>query len=119
MDNDFTAGGDIDEVSVSLRVAAPDLEPFEVTALLAVNPTFAARKGDRRRSGSTEVVQRTGIWIFALPESREWELPDAIRTLLARLPVRLLAQSRDRTSLKSENWHTSSGGGGCDRSATT
>jgi hypothetical protein len=99
-DNEFQAGGDIDEVSVSLRVASPNLEPTEVTALLGVEPTFAARKGDRRRSGSVEVVQRTGIWIFALPESREWELADAIRTLLARLPEDLAVWERLRAKAK-------------------
>lgn len=31
-------------------------------------------------------MQQTGIWIFALPESHEWELTDGIRTLLAALP---------------------------------
>jgi Domain of unknown function (DUF4279) len=101
-ENEFTAGGEIDEVSVSLRVVAPDLEPSDVTALLGVEPTFAARKGDRRRSGSTEVVQRTGIWIFALPESREWELANAIRTLLARLPEELLVWERLRAQAETD-----------------
>jgi len=83
-----------------LRVAAPTLEPSEVTALLGVQPTFAARKGARRRSGTADVVQRTGIWIFALPESREWELADAIRTLLAALPDDAAIWSKLRSKAK-------------------
>ena len=31
-------------------------------------------------------MQRTGVWAYALPASPEWELGDAIDTLLDRLP---------------------------------
>ncbi len=83
----FSAGGgEIDSLSVGLRVMAPNLDLSEVTKLLGVQPTFAARRGERTRSGDGEVVHRTSIWSFALPESPEWELTDAIGTLLAALP---------------------------------
>ena len=69
-----------------MRVVAPDLDPDFVTQRLGVVPSFAARRGDRRQSGSVEVVQSTGLWSIQLPESPEWRLDDAITTLLARLP---------------------------------
>jgi hypothetical protein len=80
------AGGEIDRVSVSLRVAGEDLNPEFVSQLLGVTPTFAARKGERRKSGERDLVQRTGVWFLELPESSEWELADALTELLARLP---------------------------------
>ena len=85
----IVVGGDVDEVTVSLRVAAPDLDPSAITGLLGTKPTFAARKGDRRPSGNGEVVQRTGIWSLHLQESPEWHLGDAIDALLAKLPADL------------------------------
>ena len=80
------AGGEIDRVSVSLRVAGDDLEPESVSRALGVAPTFMARKGERRMSGEREVVQPTGVWSFALPDSPEWEIADALRELFSRLP---------------------------------
>jgi hypothetical protein len=79
-------GGDVAELAITLRVYADDLDPQWVTALLGVQPSFAASKGDRRPSGSHEVVQRVGMWQFGLPGTKEWILEDAIRTLLSRLP---------------------------------
>ena len=82
----WTIGGSIDQVNVTLRVSAPDLDPDDVTRRLAVNPTFAARRGDRRPSQDREIVQRVGIWLLKLPRSQEWELSDAISELLRPLP---------------------------------
>ena len=51
-----------------------------------MEPTFCARRGQVRQSGSRTVVQPTGVWFLAAPESREWVLRDAIEAVLARLP---------------------------------
>ena len=80
------AGGEVDRVSVSLRIAGEDLEPDLVSRVLGIAPTFGARKGERRRSGEREVIQPTGVWSFELPDSPEWEIADALRELLTRFP---------------------------------
>jgi hypothetical protein len=54
--------------------------------MLGVNPTVAARKGEDVDVAGVPVSQQTGIWSYALPASPEWELGDAIDTLLERLP---------------------------------
>ena len=82
----WTVGGDPARVTAAVSVGGDRLDPDEVTRLLGIKPTYAARKGDRRRSGGREVVQRTGVWYLEAPPSREWVLPDAIEALLARLP---------------------------------
>ena len=77
---------DIDRLEIALRVTGDDLDPDRVTRMLGVNPTVAARKGDDVDVDGVPVAQRTGIWSYALPASPEWELGDAIDTLLERLP---------------------------------
>ena len=77
---------DIDRLEIALRVTGDDLDPDRVTRMLGVNPTVAARKGDDVDVDGVPVTQRTGIWSYALPASPEWELGDAIDTLLERLP---------------------------------
>jgi len=78
---------DIDQLEISLRVAGDDLDPERVTRMLGVHPTVAARKGEHVDVGGVPTVQHTGIWSYALPASPEWELGDAIDTLLERLPA--------------------------------
>lgn len=85
-DSEIEAGGDIDEVDVSLRITADNLDPAWATKLLGRAPTFAAKKGERRMSGEAEVVQPTGVWSYSLPRSTEWILSDAIEALLAQFP---------------------------------
>jgi len=82
-------GGDVDEVRVSLRVSAPDLDPDAITRIFGVQPTYAARKDHRRLSGGGYITQRTGIWILTLAESSEWTLGDAIAALLDKLPSQM------------------------------
>ena|SRR6185312_3769094 len=82
-ENEIVAGGEVDQVRVSLRIIGDDLDPDEVTRVLGVEPSAAIRKGERRPGGR---VQRTGVWRLSLPHSREWVLEDAITTLLAALP---------------------------------
>ena len=77
---------DIERLEIELRVSGDDLDPERITRMLGVNPTVAARKGEEIDVGGVPVVQRIGVWTYALPASPEWELADAIDTLLERLP---------------------------------
>ena len=81
------SGRDIDRLEIALRVTADDLDPERITRMLGVTPTFAARKGEDVDQGGVPVAQRTGTWSYALPASPEWELGDAIDTLLEQLPA--------------------------------
>ena len=80
------AGRDIDRLDIELRVTGDDLDPERITRMLGVNPTLAARRGEEVDLGGVPVPQRTGVWSYSLPASPEWELGDAIDTLLERLP---------------------------------
>ena len=84
--DDTPAERDIDRLEIELRVTGDDLDPERITRMLGVNPTLAARKGEQIDRGGVPIAQRTGIWSWALPPSPEWELGDAIDTLLERLP---------------------------------
>jgi hypothetical protein len=77
---------DIERLEIELRVSADDLDPERITRMLGVNPTVAARKGEDVDVAGVPVTQHSGIWSYALPASPEWELGDAIDTLLERLP---------------------------------
>jgi len=77
---------DIEKLEIELRVTGDDLDPDRITRMLGVNPTVAARRGDEIDVSGVPVAQRTGVWAYALPASPEWELGDAIDTLLERLP---------------------------------
>ena len=79
-------GDDIDRLEIALRVASDDLDPDRITRMLGVNPTFAARMGEEVDVDGVPIVQPTGSWRYALPASPEWELGDAIHTLLEQLP---------------------------------
>jgi hypothetical protein len=80
------AGGDVDHVKVTLSVSGDDLDPAEVSRTLGQSPTFAARRGDVRKSRDATVTQPTGVWLLEVGDSREWVLADAIRALLNKLP---------------------------------
>jgi hypothetical protein len=77
---------DIDRLEIELRVTSDDLDPERITRMLGVNPTRAARKGEDIDLAGVPTTQRTGTWSYALPASPEWELGDAIDTLLENLP---------------------------------
>lgn len=83
---DPSDGRDIERLDIELRVTGDDLDPERITRMLGVPPTVAARRGEEIDIGGVPVVQRTGVWSYALPASPEWELGDAIDTLLERLP---------------------------------
>lgn len=80
------AGRDIDRLEIELRVTGDDLDPDRITRMFGVNPTISARKGEEIDKGGVPITQHTGIWSYSLPASPEWELGDAIDTLLERLP---------------------------------
>ena len=77
---------DIDRLSIELRVSAPDLDPDRITRMFGVDPTHAARRGEAIDIAGVPTTQSSGIWSYELPASPEWELGDAIDTLLERLP---------------------------------
>ena len=77
---------DIDRLEIRLCVTGDNVDPERITRMLGVNPTHAARKGEELDVAGVPVTQRTGVWSYALPASPEWELGDAIDTLLERLP---------------------------------
>lgn len=81
-----SVGGEIDRVKISLRVAGDDLDPDEVTEVMGVEPTFAARKGEMVDVLGGLRKQPTGLWVLDLGDSPEWELADGISTLLDRMP---------------------------------
>jgi hypothetical protein len=85
------AGGsearDIDRLEVALRLAGDELDPERITRMLGVAPTFAGRKGEEVDQRGVPTAQPTGVWMYALPASPEWELGDAIDTLLEQLPA--------------------------------
>ena len=84
---DAADGRDVERVEVALRVTADDLDPERITRMLGVAPTFAGRKGEDVDRAGVPVTQHTGTWTYALPASPEWELGDAIDTLLEQLPA--------------------------------
>jgi hypothetical protein len=77
---------DVDRLEVALHVTGDELDPERITRMLGVAPTFAGRKGEDVDEAGVPVTQPTGSWIYALPASPEWELGDAIDTLLEQLP---------------------------------
>ena len=79
--------GDIDRLGIALRVTSDDLDPDRITRMLGVNPSFAGRKGEEIDLHGVPVKQSIGTWRYALPASTEWELGDAIDTLLEQLPA--------------------------------
>jgi hypothetical protein len=87
--DDIIAGGDVDDIRVSLRVIGDDLDPDEVTRLLGVEPSTAAKKGRLREGTKSQTPQRAGIWTLDLGKSREWLLEDLITAVLDRVPVSL------------------------------
>jgi hypothetical protein len=78
--------GDIDRIEIELRVTSDDLDPDRITRMLGVVPSAAARKDESVDVDGVPITQPTGIWRYALPASPEWELSDAIDTLLEQMP---------------------------------
>ena len=83
-------GGPIDRFKVTLRIFGDDLDPDEITRLMASDPTNAERKGlpVPLPDGGTRIPRR-GRWSLTL-DSKDCDenddLEDGVRNLLARLP---------------------------------
>jgi hypothetical protein len=84
---DDAARHDIDRIEIELRVSSDDLDPDRITRMLGVVPSAAARKDESVDVDGVPVTQPTGVWRYALPASPEWELSDAIDTLLEQMPA--------------------------------
>jgi hypothetical protein len=78
--------GDLGRIEIELLVTADDLDPDRITRMLGVVPSAAARKAESVDVDGVPVTQPTGVWRYALPASPEWELSDAIDTLLEQMP---------------------------------
>ena len=87
MDDEFIVGGEVDRVVISLRIIGDTLAPDRITRILGVEPTTSAATGETIDRAGIPATQETGIWIYELPASTEWELSDAIRTLLDKFPA--------------------------------
>lgn len=87
VDDRFTVGGEVDRVVISLRIMGDTLAPDRITRMLGVEPTVSAARGETIDRQGVPVTQSTGMWSYDLPASSEWELSDAIRTLLDRFPA--------------------------------
>jgi hypothetical protein len=80
-----TVGGLVDEAVVSLTVSGDDLDPDQVTAVLACSPTSAHPRGYRKRESS--VPSRVGAWILEERGKPPVGVDDLIEKLLAQLPT--------------------------------
>ncbi len=87
MEDGFTVGGEVDRVVIAIRIMGDTLVPDRLTRMLGVEPTFAAAKGETIDRQGVPTTQGSGIWSYRLPASSEWELSDAIRTLLDKFPA--------------------------------
>ena len=89
-------------LSVSLRVMGDALEPDDITRLMCVEPKFAARKGEARKSAAGTTRQRSGIWTFGLETDvgDSWELDNGIVALLSRLPGDLVLWQQLRSTYR-------------------
>jgi hypothetical protein len=93
--NSPAGGGDVDRITVSIRISGADLDPDEVTRQFGVAPSFAARPGDRWSAGGRQFTQRTGVWSVQFEGATgEWTLDGAIGELLDRLSADLAVWKR-------------------------
>ena len=86
----ITVGGPIDEASASLCLYGDDLDPEEVSSVLAMTPTHAHRKGDRIRSRSPDAPKdatyKTGAWILKIRGKAPQDPQALTLALLDQLP---------------------------------
>jgi Domain of unknown function (DUF4279) len=71
---------------VTLRFFGDDLEPSEISTLLATEPTASERKGDVRTSSpGMEIVARTGSWRLSVDDRSPGDLDAQLGQLFSRL----------------------------------
>lgn len=77
---------EIHDTTMSLRFFGDDLDPDEITAVLAYSPTQSAKKGDvcTTKSGN-ERVARTGIWCLSVEDRQRGDLDIQIQELFELL----------------------------------
>lgn len=78
----WVAGGEIDEVCISLRFFGDDLDPYQLTQLLGSESTGSYRKGDVLRGKKYDRVMPTGSWFLSTPRSATASLDAHINSLL-------------------------------------
>ncbi|MDP1617656.1 DUF4279 domain-containing protein [Phenylobacterium sp.] len=76
---------EISQTAASLRLFGDDLDPDEVTQLLAAAPTQWGRKGDIRAGPTQHYVEKTGRWHFSAPDAQPGDLEGQIVRILASL----------------------------------
>jgi hypothetical protein len=81
----FLCGGEVDEVSVSLRFFGDDLDPDTITSLLMCEPTTAYRKGDTITGTKYDRVAKTGAWMLNGKWNAQLKLEEQIHALFDRL----------------------------------
>jgi hypothetical protein len=79
-------GGEVDEVSVSLRFFGPLLDPGEITQALGCEPSQVRRRGEIvEHAFAGQSVIETSAWILKSPRAAAAPLGFEIQKLLARL----------------------------------
>lgn len=81
----WVVGGEIDEVTISLRVFGDELDPGEVTAQLGRAPTKSWMKGYQDTSGKRPIVRNTGAWLLDGECPRSCTLESQIDELLSSM----------------------------------
>jgi Domain of unknown function (DUF4279) len=81
-------GGPISWFSVSLTIRADNLVPDDVTRLLSVQPTHSQIKGSPLSARAGATIAKFGSWTVKLASTEidEWDVTEAVRTLVARFP---------------------------------
>jgi hypothetical protein len=80
----WIVGGDVDRISVSLRVFGDDLDPHRASSILGCDPTRAWRKGDARPGNRAPGHRNTGIWLLEMGYVPGQEFSNAVRKLFAQ-----------------------------------
>ncbi len=83
-------GGPIGWFRISLRITADDLNPNFITGLFGVAPDHAQAKDEPlfRPDGAVKRIPKFGAWQIELTpkQTDEWDIEEAARLLLDRLP---------------------------------
>jgi hypothetical protein len=75
----------IGDTRLILRFFGDDLDPAELTKLLGEAPTQSWVKGEARHSTSRHRVQKTGAWLFSVPDREPGDLDGQLNELFSKL----------------------------------